>query len=235
MATSCAGSRRVEKVRILVNDQAAEQTRARSADQMRREFERSRVLPPSHQSKLDSRLLPHLRARLQTPRDHHQLDLQRLGQVRQLARRQPDSRVHREADEHPSSRTRDRAGRRQHRCQRRRSSAHHRGVPAQPGHAGSESGFQARGLGALFCKISWNRASDLAEERHRRRRHPRPHRRPSSLRQSKHGRHRRRNGSLRSQPRTPARKPGYPQAHRPADRAAPHARPSLVRRPAAAR
>ena len=80
---------RVERVRILVEDAALEKSARRVLAKCAREHERRRVLPLAHQSKLDARLLPDLRSQSERRGRHHKLAFQRLGEVRQLARRQP--------------------------------------------------------------------------------------------------------------------------------------------------
>ena len=83
---------RVEKVRILVEDAALEKSARRVLAKCGVEHERGRVLPLPHQPKLDARLLPALRSQREGRDRHHELALQRLGQIRQLARRQPHPR-----------------------------------------------------------------------------------------------------------------------------------------------
>ena len=77
---------RVERVRILVGRGDAEQARAPHSQEVPRRSGRRRVLPSPDEPELDPRLLPAVRQERDGRSRHHRLALQRLGQVRQLAR-----------------------------------------------------------------------------------------------------------------------------------------------------
>ena len=198
---------RVERVRILVEDSAAEE-RAPAA------FSKSAGVGPGRrrvfhrcptESQLDTRLLPHLLSSATAARPRSaatQLALQRLGQVRQLAETttpRPDRVCTRSCQlrvwEPRYRGRRSCARRRQHRRQRRGHAADHRGVPAQRRAGSAIPALSRDRLRSNLSRLSGRDQGDLAGARHRRRRHARPRRRPGALRRSHNRCHRRRTES----------------------------------------
>ena len=84
----------------------------------------------------------------------HRVALQRLGQVRRLALRRKGAGVRLESPRHSPVRAGHGARRRQHRRQRRRASADHRRMPAQP-RAGAQPRHEARRGGAQAVRLTW--------------------------------------------------------------------------------
>jgi hypothetical protein len=70
----------VEKVRVLVQDGNS----VKSAQRMRRKPSQRRILPDSHEPRLDARLRPDLSKKRDGRNRHHELDFQCLGQIRRL-------------------------------------------------------------------------------------------------------------------------------------------------------
>ncbi len=189
---------------------------ARGAGARGRRPRADRLFPRADRSQLDARLLPAVREieRRRRRRDH-QLEIQRLGQIPQpqegrrgqrLARKAAAPQVVDTVAGRGAAPAAHRARGWQHRRQRSRHAAHHRGVSVEPD-PGAQSGRGARGSRARDRRAPGRTQGAVAQQRHRGRRHPRPRRRPGALRRRTHGGAGRGDRPRRRELRQPGREP----------------------------